>query len=155
MHNKSGPQKLVGEVQLFRIRVAAAETRVKLLREQAQQANRRRKEAKRLAQRARKLFKQSKAELAELAQALGKAETKLLKAGGKVVARRLARRRASVARRTQTLVRASVPRPPRRRMPQTLVTARPGSRLRRVDSVLSLGRRRLISTIDPLDPLIA
>jgi hypothetical protein len=150
MHNKSGPQKLVGEVQLFRIRVAAAETRVKLLREQAQQANRRRKEAKRLAQRARKLFKQSKAELAELEQALGKAETKLLKAGGKVVARRLARHRASVARRIQALVRASVPRPPRRRMPQTLVTARLGSRLRRVDSVLSLGPRRLISTIDPL-----
>ena len=51
MNAKDDPKKLVGEVQMFRIRIATAESKLKVLREQARQAKRRRKEAKRIAQR--------------------------------------------------------------------------------------------------------
>jgi len=90
MQNRIGPQRLVGEVRMFHIRVATAESKLKLLREQARQAKLRRKAAKRIAQRSRKQFKQSKSELAELRQALAKAEAKLFKAGGRALARKLA-----------------------------------------------------------------
>ncbi len=91
MHNKNGSQRLVGEVEMFRIRVATAESKLSLLRDQARQARRRRKEAKRAAQRARKQFKRFKADLAELQQALAKAEGKLFQAGGRALARKLAK----------------------------------------------------------------
>ena len=48
MHNKKGPQRLFGEVQMFRVRVATAESKLQLLREQAGAAKRRRKAAKRI-----------------------------------------------------------------------------------------------------------
>lgn len=101
MQNKIGPQRLVGEVRMFRIRVATAESKLKLLREQARQAKLRRKAAKRIAQRARKQFKQSKSELAELRQALAKAEAKLFKAGGRALARKLAKARPVTKARTR------------------------------------------------------
>src|SRR5262245_3259198 len=85
------PRRLIGEVQLFRIRVATAESKLKLLREAARVARRRRKEAKRIAQRARKQFKRGKADVAELKRALVRAETKLFEAGGRELARKLAK----------------------------------------------------------------
>ena len=91
MHTTNDPRKLVGEVQMFRIRVATAESKLKLLRDQARQAKRRRKEAKRLAQRARKQFKRFKAELAELQQALARGETKLFQAGRGALVRKMAK----------------------------------------------------------------
>jgi len=91
MRNTNTSQRLVGEVQMFRIRVATAESKLKLLREQARQAKRRRKAAKRLAQRARRQFKRFKADLTELRQSLAKAEAKLFQAGGRALARKMAR----------------------------------------------------------------
>lgn len=93
MHNKNGSQRLVGEVRMFRIRVASAESKLKLLRDQARKARCRREEAKRAAQRARKQFKRFKAELAELQQTLAIAEAKLFEAGGRALARKLAKAR--------------------------------------------------------------
>ena len=81
MNTKDDPKKLIGEVQILRIRVATAESEVKVLRDLAVQAKRRRKEAKRLARQARKQFKQFKLELAELQQTLAKAEAKLFQSG--------------------------------------------------------------------------
>lgn len=98
MHNKNGSQRLVGEVQMFRIRVAAAESKVELLRDQARQARRRRKEAKRAAQRARKQFKRFKADLAELQECLARAEAKLFQAGGRALTRKLAKARPAANR---------------------------------------------------------
>lgn len=91
MKTRKAPQRLLSEVQLFRIRVATAESKVKVLREEARQAKRRRKAAKRLAQLARKQFKRSKTDLADLRQALAEAEMKLFKAGGRVLARKIAK----------------------------------------------------------------
>jgi hypothetical protein len=91
MNTKDDPKKLVGELQMLRIRVATVESKVKLLRDQAWQAKRRRKEAKRVAQRARKQFKQSKSELTELQQTLAKAQVKLFQAGGRALARKRAK----------------------------------------------------------------
>lgn len=90
MHRKNGPNKVVGEVQMLRLRVAAAESKLSMLRDQAREAKRRRKEAKRLAQRARTLFKRGKAHVAELRQSLAKAEVKLFQAGGRALARKMA-----------------------------------------------------------------
>jgi hypothetical protein len=100
MKTRKAPARLLSEVQLFRIRVATAESKVKVLREEARQAKRRRKAAKRLAQLARKQFKRSKADLAQLRQALAEAEMKLFKAGGRVLARKMAKPKpATTARR--------------------------------------------------------
>lgn len=98
MQNKNGSQRLVGEVQMFRIRVATAESKLKLLREQHLLAKRRRKEAKRLAQRARKAYKEFKADLGELKQTLAKAETKLFQAGRRAQARKNAKARPAAKR---------------------------------------------------------
>ena len=92
---KNRPQRLISEVQLIRIRVATAESELKVLQERARQAKRRRKEAKQIARNARKQVKRSKAELAELREALGKAEARLFKAGGRVLAREIARPRSA------------------------------------------------------------
>jgi len=91
---KGDPKKLVGEVLMLRIRVATAESKVKLLGEQNRQAKRRRKEAKQLAQRARKQFKRFKAGLADLQQSLAEAEVKLFQAGGRALARKTAKAKA-------------------------------------------------------------
>ena len=91
MYNKNASQRLIGEVQMFRIRVAASESKLKVLREEARLAKRRRKAAKRLAQQARKQYKRAKAEVAELRQALANAEVKLFRAGELALARKLAK----------------------------------------------------------------
>lgn len=88
MRSKGNPQKLLGEVQLYRIRVASAESKLKGLREQSRQAKRRRKLAKRIAQRARQAFKRYKAEVSELKRALAEAETRLFEEGGKIALER-------------------------------------------------------------------
>ena len=82
---KTDPQRLISEVQLFRVRVATAEAELKLLREHARETKRRRKEAKRIAQRARRQFKHSRAELGDLKRALAKAEARLRKEGGRAL----------------------------------------------------------------------
>ena len=119
---KGDPKKLVGEVLMLRIRVATAESKVKLLGEQNRQAKRRRKEAKQLAQRARKQFKRFKAGLADLQQSLAEAEVKLFQAGGRALARKMAKakavasRGASPAKESKTVVRqprTALPRKPR------------------------------------------
>jgi hypothetical protein len=119
MHSKDDPKKLVGEVQMFRIRVATAESKLKMLRDQARQARRRRKEAKRIAQRARKQFKRFKADLTELQEALVKAEVKLFQAGGRALARKTVKARV-VAKRSARLLKKSkiVARQPRPASPR-------------------------------------
>jgi hypothetical protein len=102
MHNKNVSQRLIGEVRMLRIRVATSESKLKVLREQARLAKRRRKAAKRLAQQARKQFKRSRAEVAELRQAVAKAEAKLFRAGGRALARKIARLRPPSNRGTRS-----------------------------------------------------
>jgi len=118
MKTKDDPKRLIGEVQILRIRVATAESGVKVLREQAVQAKRRRKEAKRMAQRARKQYKRFKTELTELQLTLAKAETKLFQAGGRALARKTAKARL-VAKRGNRLSNESktVARKPRPALP--------------------------------------
>ena len=91
MLNKNAAQRLMGALRMLRIRVAMSESKLKALREQARLTKRRRKEAKRVAQKARKQFKRSKAEVAELRQALANAEAKLFRAGGRALARKMAK----------------------------------------------------------------
>jgi len=91
MHNKNVSQRLMGEVRMLRIRVATSESKLKVLHERARLARRRRKAAKQLAQQARKQFKRSKAELAELRLALANAEAKFFRAGGRALARKMAK----------------------------------------------------------------
>jgi hypothetical protein len=131
MNNRNGSQRLVGEVQMFRIRVAAAESKLKLLRDQAREARRRRKEAKRAAQRARKQFKRFKADLAELQEALAKAEAKLFQAGGRALARKLAKARpvtkggARPAKKSKPAGRRSQPAPRASRAPGRVTRHKP------------------------------
>ena len=140
-HMRMAPQRLASEVQLWRIRVATGESKLKVLREEARQAKRRRKEAKRIAQRARKQFKRSKADLVELRQALAEAEVKLFKAGGRALARRMAkpkptrtpRRSAPVSKKPKATARKpravfALSRGPRR------VTPKPGA-TKRIDTI--------------------
>ncbi len=72
--------KLVGDIQLARLRLTKAETGVKSAKEQSRAAKRRRKEAKQAARRAKKQLKQAKAEFAEATQALADAESNLARA---------------------------------------------------------------------------
>jgi chromosome segregation ATPase len=120
MKTKDDPNKLVGEVQILRIRVATAESEAKVLRDQALQAKRRRKEAKRMSQRARKQFKRFKSELSELQQTLAKAEAKLFQAGGGALAG-ITEKASLVARRGTRLSKKSktLPRKPRSASPRT------------------------------------
>ena len=120
MNTKDDPKKLIGEVQILRIRVATAESEVKVLRDLAVQAKRRRKEAKRLARQARKQFKQFKLELAELQQTLAKAEVRLFQAGGRALARKTAKARL-IAKRGARLSKESktVALKPRPALPRT------------------------------------
>lgn len=123
MNTKGIPRSLISEVQLFRIRVATAESRVKALREQSRQARRRRKEAKRLAQRARKQFKRGKSDLAELRRALAKAETKLFRAGERALVRKILKSSPTVKRRANSSTKAKAvarkPRPSRAQILQS------------------------------------
>ena len=82
------PQRSGGEVPVLRIRVAAAESKMKAAKAESREARRRRKEAKRAAQNARKLYKQAKTELAELREALAGAEAKLLPPESRAQARK-------------------------------------------------------------------
>ena len=118
MNTRDDPKELIGEVQILRIRVATAESEVKVLRDQALQAKRRRKEAKRMAQRAKKQYKRFKTELTELQQTLANAETKLFQAGGRALARKAAKARL-VAKRGNRLSNESmtVARKPRPALP--------------------------------------
>jgi hypothetical protein len=119
MNTKDDPKKLIGEVQILRIRVATAESEVKVLRDQALQAKRRRKEAKRMAQRARKQFKRFKSELAELQQTLAKAEAKLFQAGGRALARKTAKARLVAKRGSRLSIESkTVARKPRPALPR-------------------------------------
>jgi chromosome segregation ATPase len=120
VNTRDDPKELIGEVQILRIRVATAESEVKVLRDQALQAKRRRKEAKRIAQRARKQFKRFKSELTELQQSLAKAEVKLFQAGGRALARKKAKARLAAKRgnrlsnESQTVARKPPPALPRK-----------------------------------------
>src|SRR5580765_6245574 len=134
MNTKDDPKELIGEVQMLRIRVATAESEVKVLRDQALQAKRRRKEAKRMAQRARKQFKRFKSELTELQQTLAKAEAKLFQAGGRALARKTAKARL-VAKRDTRLSKESktVARKPRPALPRK--SREPGRVTRELPSI--------------------
>jgi len=127
MHNKKSPPQQAGEVLLLRIRVATAESRLNVLREQARQAKRRRKEAKRLAQHARKQVKRSKADLSDLRAALARAEAKIFKAAERALAGKLAKpgsvtkTNAQPAKKSKASARR--PSPASTRLPRTLRSA--------------------------------
>jgi len=74
------PDKLTGEIQLARIRLARAESQLKSAKEQARLAKRRRKEAKQAARRAKKQARLAKRGLAEAKLALAEIEGKLARA---------------------------------------------------------------------------
>ena len=101
---------MTGEVELFRIRVAAAESKLKLFREKWRQAKRHRKEAKRLARSARKQFKQAKSDLAQICQALAVAEEKFFNAGERAQQRRMAKQSPSTAVEKQPSIKAKTSR---------------------------------------------
>jgi hypothetical protein len=90
--------KLSGEIELLRMRVAAAESLLKKAREQASRAKRRRKLAKLLAKRARKHAKRAKANLAGARAALARAEVALIIDSNRRTAKRRIRRAKRVAR---------------------------------------------------------
>ena len=99
--------KSSGQLELLRTRVAAAESLLKVAREQADRAKRRRKLAKLLAKRARKGAKQAKADLARVRKTLAEAEAKL---ANSVV--RLAIRKP-VRARTRSVAEGVIAAPPR------------------------------------------
>jgi hypothetical protein len=114
MNAKEDLKKLVSEVQMLRIRVAAAESKLKVMREQVREAKRCRKDAKRIAQSARKRFKQSKADLSELRKALASAEAKLFHAGGHALAGKPSQAKRTGQTRARKLVTAKAEPPSRR-----------------------------------------
>jgi hypothetical protein len=79
----TGSQKLVSEIQLARIRLARAESKLELARQQARVAKRRRKEAKQAARRAKKQAQHAKVECAEARQSLNEAEERFAKTSGR------------------------------------------------------------------------
>ncbi|HAB19288.1 MAG TPA: hypothetical protein PLX89_10020 [Verrucomicrobiota bacterium] len=91
MPTKIDPKKRDAEAQKLRLLVATAESKMKLLRDKAREAKRRRKEARRIARLARKQFKAAKAELADLRQALANVKPKPVPVVGRVPARRTAK----------------------------------------------------------------
>ena len=90
--------KLQGEIELLRMRVAAAESLLEKAREHASRAKRRRKLEKLLAKRARKDAKQAKANLADARADLARAEAALIIDDNLRTARRRMRRTKRVAR---------------------------------------------------------
>lgn len=121
-------QKLAGEVQMARIRLARAESEFKSSEEEWRRARRRRKEAKRAARRAKKHFKLAKAGFAEARQFLADTRARLLKAGERAaaVSRLLGRQtRRRVAKKLRAMATArpgkKASRPPRVRRGQSAV----------------------------------
>jgi hypothetical protein len=72
--------KLVGQLQLARLQLTRAASRLEDVKEQARIAKRRRKEAKLAARLAKKRVKTAKAELADARAAMADAETRLAQA---------------------------------------------------------------------------
>jgi hypothetical protein len=118
----SRSQKLAGDVQLARIRLARAESELKSSEEHLRVARRRRKEAKQAARRAKRNFKLARTNVSDATQFLAEARSRLLKAGERAAetpkpARRAVRRRRgnetqlSSAKKQQVKVRASSRRP--------------------------------------------
>jgi hypothetical protein len=99
LRQNTGPQKLVNEIQLARVRLARAESKWELADEQAREARRRRKEAKQAARRAKKLARQAKQEFAAAKEALIEMEEKFAAAVERAARqRKLARARLAAAR---------------------------------------------------------
>jgi hypothetical protein len=113
MSYKQAANKGGGGVELLRLQVAAAESRVTNLREQSRLARRRRKEAKRMAQKARKALKEAKCELASLREALEKMESKGAAAPRRAPARKKPAGVAKTPRKKPTLATRS-PSPPKK-----------------------------------------
>jgi hypothetical protein len=157
MNARKAPQRLVNEVQLFRIRVAAAESKLKELWEQAREAKRRRKEAKRIAQAARKRFKRSKTELSELREALAKAEAKLFQAGGRALARRKARakRIAKTSRRVRQVARARKPGRPTKPSPVRVKRRSVAGQMTKTKNRPKIPPRKIARRQAPLIPNVA
>lgn len=82
-NSKAASGKLAGVVQMAGLRVAAAEHRRQVAREQARVAKRRCKEVKLIARRAKKQAKQAKADLAEARKVLAEAEAKLARSAAR------------------------------------------------------------------------
>ncbi|MCX6923001.1 MAG: hypothetical protein NT154_07305 [Verrucomicrobia bacterium] len=95
--------KLSGEIQQARIRLAKAESQLKSAKERARLAKRRRKEAKEAARRAKKQSRLAKRELAEAKRVLAEAEEKLVQAS----------RTAAKAKATQKPVASSAAKSPK------------------------------------------
>jgi hypothetical protein len=115
-NSKAVLQKLAGNVQMARRRVATAQSRWRTAKKQARAARRRRKAVKLLARRARKQAKQAKAILAEARKALAKAEAKLAKSGVRAVTMKPAKTKARpVAKRAVTAPKKKVATVRRRR----------------------------------------
>jgi hypothetical protein len=76
MHRQKRTSERIGQIQLLRMRVAAAESNLKQAKETLGQAKRRRKLARLLAKRAKKDAKQAKINLAEIREALAQAVAK-------------------------------------------------------------------------------
>ena len=74
---KNSPQRLFGEIQLARLRVAKAESQLESAKEQARLARRRRKEAKLAARHAKKQARLAKREVTDAKLALAEVEDKL------------------------------------------------------------------------------
>lgn len=136
---------------MLRIRVAAAESKLKVLREQAREAKRRRKEAKRKVQSARKRFKQSKADLSELREALAAAEAKLFKAGQRALTRRMRFAKRKAPNRTQRAKPATATH--RRRSPAPAWGA--DRKSARAVTHRKPARRRTLKTAKPVTTVIA
>jgi len=114
-NSKAASGNLAGVVQMARLRVASAEHRRQVARQQARVAKRRCKEVKLIARRAKKQAKQAKADLAEARKVLAEAEAKLAKSA----ARPVTSKSASARRRPVKKVAAGAPggkaRPARKR----------------------------------------
>src|SRR5436190_2569283 len=141
----SSARRLSGEVELFRIRVAAAESKLKLFREKWRQAKRHRKEAKRLARSARKQFKQAKSDLAQICQALAKAEGKFFNAGERAQQRRMAKQSPAAAVRKQPSTKAKTSSKPRPSKPLVSTQAKKAF----ADSSARRAIRKMPSTEEP------
>ena len=104
-------RKLIGEIQLAKLRLARAESQLNLAREQSRLAKRQRKEAKQAARRARKQARQAKGVFKQAKLLLAEAQTRLAWAR-RLRARLGARRR--LAPKTITKARRGKVSPPHR-----------------------------------------
>jgi hypothetical protein len=120
----SRSQKLAGDVQLARIRLARAESELKSSEEHLRVARRRRKEAKQAARRAKRNFKLARTNVSDATQFLAEARSRLLKAGERAAetrqparpsTRRRARKKLIAKATTRPAKKAAQSRPVRRR----------------------------------------